>query len=353
MIQRAILFCFVALCCSCTGKYTPQVISKPFSCERTSSEHDYSLYDSWAALPDKNDNADRVPAGCKSCKDEQGTADADVFFIHPTLYLDTTEASNQWNASVSDQTINTKVDESTILYQASVFNGAGRIYAPRYREAHLAAYYTNNKESAAKAFDLAYSDVRRAFQYYMDHWNNGRPIIIASHSQGTTHAIRLLQELFDGQPLANQLVAAYLIGIPVYDTLYTHLKICSDSSETGCFVTWRTFAQHYFPEGYVIPKHDAVCTNPLTWRTDNRYASRDLNKGGILKNFDRVIPRFSDAQVLDGVVRINKPHFFLSPLFNYKNYHIVDYNLFYMNIRENVQLRVRKFLEKKKEASGK
>ena len=53
-------------------------------------------------------------------------------------------------------------------------------------------------------------DVKAAFQYYLEHYNNGRPIIIASHSQGTTHAKRLLKEFFDGTALQHQLVAAYL-----------------------------------------------------------------------------------------------------------------------------------------------
>ena len=348
MNPRPFLIILSVFLYSCSGKYTPNILKIPFSQELTPPEPDFNNRSNWAVLPDKKDNADRVP-DCNGCIDEQATAETDVFFIHPTLYLDTTPTSNQWNADVADEVINKNVDESTILYQASVFNGAGKIYAPRYREAHLAAYYTDNKADAAKAFDLAYSDVKRAFQFYLDHWNNGRPIIIASHSQGTTHAIRLLQEFFDGKPLMNQLVVAYLIGIPVYDTLYSHLKICNDESETGCFATWRTFAQNYFPPGYVAPKHDAVCTNPLTWKNDSVYAPYRLNKGGILKNFKHVIPHLSDAQVKDGVVRIDKPHFFLTPFFKYTNYHIVDYNLFYMNIRENAQLRVKKFLEQNKQ----
>ncbi len=344
-----ILFVFLH---SCSGKYTPNILTIPFSRELSPPAPDYNDTANWAVLPDKVDNADRVPR-CKGCKDEQASADVDVFFIHPTLYLDTTAKSNQWNADVADEVINKKVDGTTILYQASAFNGSGKIYAPRYRQAHLAAYYTKSKTDSIQALDFAYQDVRRAFLYYMEHWNNGRPIILASHSQGTTHGIRLLQEFFDGKPLTDHLVAAYLIGIPVYDTLFTHLKICNDSSETGCFVSWRTFAQNYFPPGYVIPKHDAVCTNPLTWRNDDRYAGYRLNRGGILKNFNHILPHISDAQVKDGVVRINRPHFFLTPFFRYTNYHIVDYNLFYMNIRENAQLRVRKYLERKKEAVGK
>ena len=60
---------------------------------------------------------------------------------------------------------------------------------------------------AGKAFDFAYEDIKKSFEYYLQHYNNGRPIIIASHSQGTTHALRLLKEFFENKPL--QLVAVW------------------------------------------------------------------------------------------------------------------------------------------------
>jgi len=59
-----------------------------------------------------------------------------------------------------------------------------------------------DSSEAIAAFELAYRDVKAAFLYYLEHNNSGRPIIIASHSQGSTHAKRLLKELFDGKPFA-------------------------------------------------------------------------------------------------------------------------------------------------------
>src|SRR5258706_533076 len=82
-----------------------------------------------------------------------------------------------------------------------------------YWQAHLRAYYTTDTARALAAFELAYQDIKTAFQYYLDHYNNGRPIIIASHSQGSSHAQRLLKEFFENGPLKNRLVAAYVIGM--------------------------------------------------------------------------------------------------------------------------------------------
>jgi hypothetical protein len=289
--------------------------------------------------------ADRVPLGSK-LRDEQDKAVADVFFIHPTSYLKHTDKSKGWNAAIDDEAINSETAKGSILNQASTFNGAGKIYAPKYRQAFIYAYWTQEKDKARQAFDLAYSDVRSAFLYYLENYNHGRPFIIASHSQGTTHAVRLMREFIDGKPLSKQLVAAYIVGMEVNKADFTLLQPCSDETETGCYCTWRTYARNYFPANYSIPEIQPVCTNPLTWKTDSVYAPRSLNKGGVLRNFDKVIPKICDAQVLDGVLRISEPHFAGRIFFNFKNYHIVDYNLFYFNIRENARKRVDSFLKK-------
>ena len=329
----------------CIGSYTPPVFTAPY--ESAPSGPDYSMESNWASLPWKKDNADKVPAS-SGMNDMQETSTADVFFIHPTSFLKQTEVSKGWNADLRDAEINKRTDEGSILYQASVFNGAGKIYAPRYRQAFIAAYYTTEKDKARQAFDTAYSDVRLAFDYYLAHYNHGRPFIIASHSQGTTHAIRLLKDYLDNdKSLSGKLIAAYLIGMDVYDTLFTVLQPCHSAGDNGCYVTWRTYAKGYYPEGYKKPYRDAVCTNPLTWSNDSAYAGRELNNGGVLKRFDKVISHLCDAQVEDGVLRIEEPRFNGRIFYNFKNYHIVDYNLFYMNIRENARDRVRLFTDRK------
>lgn len=338
-----LFYILIILLSGCFGRYTPPVLKVPF--ENGPPVPDYSLESSWSALPTIKDSADRVPASSGQI-DLQNDALVDVFFIHPTSYLKTTSISTGWNANISDSAINLETDKGAVLNQASIFNGAGKIYAPRYLQAFIYSYYTPEKDKSEAAFELAYKDVRNAFIYYLEHYNQGRPFIIASHSQGTTHAIRILKEFIDGKELSQKMVAAYLVGMDVYDTLYTDLKQCENSDETGCYVTWRTYARGYYPPGYVKPFRETVCTNPLTWETNHNYASRELNKGGVLRHFDKVIYKLSDAQVEDGVLRINRPHFRGRIFFYFKNYHIVDYNLFYFNIRENAINRVQQYFKK-------
>ncbi|MCW3125935.1 MAG: hypothetical protein JWO03_1593, partial [Bacteroidetes bacterium] len=152
---------------------------------------DYALAQNWAALPFHKDAADLVPQGIESVADS--LKQIDVFYIHPTTY----NHGTTWNADVNDAAQNKIVDNRPVKYQATAWNGTCRVYAPRYRQAVLQSFFGPDKASGPKALDLAYMDVKRAFEYYLAHYNNGRPIVIASHSQGSYHARRLLKEFFD------------------------------------------------------------------------------------------------------------------------------------------------------------
>nr|HRD07174.1 DUF3089 domain-containing protein [Saprospiraceae bacterium] len=206
---------------------------------------------------------------------------------------------------------------------------------------HLHAYFTEDSLSARLAFDKAYADIRAAFLYYMDHFNQGRPIIIAAHSQGTTHAIRLLQEFFDGKKLQSQLVAAYLLGMPVHEADFAHLKPCENKDDIGCFAGWRTFKKGYEPKW---KEKQVVVTNPLSWNRSTDYVGADQNPGTILREFKDIYPRLVDAQINGNILWATKPKFPGSWLFTTQNYHVADVNFYYFSIRENAANRVQKFL---------
>jgi hypothetical protein len=299
---------------------------------------DYSRQEYWAALPDRKDEADKSIPGFP---ESQANAEVDVFFLHPTIYTGE-KGDILWNGPVDDPGLNRRVDESTIRYQASVFNNVGKVYAPRYRQAHIKAYSTNQKADAKLAFELAYSDIRKAFLYFLENYNHGRPIIIAGHSQGAQHGISLLKEFFDGQPLSERLVAAYIVGMPVSPSGYTVLQPCKSAEQTGCYCSWRTFRKGYYPHKFVAG-NSFLSTNPLNWSIDGTYAPRTLHKGAVLRDFERIYPRVSDAVNHEGMLWISRPRFPWSFLYMKKNYHVGDFNLFYVNVRENVKLRVEAF----------
>ncbi|MFT6938832.1 MAG: hypothetical protein ACJASN_000307, partial [Cyclobacteriaceae bacterium] len=253
-------------------------------------------------------------------------------------------SEHPWNANLADSILNKKVDDGTIKNQAGIFNESARVYAPRYRQAHLNVFFTADKNLKQTALNYAYDDVRSAFAYYLQHWNNGRKIIIASHSQGTLHAARLLEDFFIGEKLQHSLVAAYLIGMPIKADQFAELPPCEDALQTECWISWNTFRKGHYPESFAITYDNALSTNPLNWTIDDTYAPREENRGGVLRNFEKIVPRVNGAQNYKGVLWVEKPHFLGRIFLRTKRYHIADYNLFYMNIRSNVKDRVGQFL---------
>jgi len=254
------------------------------------------------------------------------------------------KGENQWNGATNGEKLNMKTDAGSILYQASIFNGVGQVFAPRYRQAHLHAYYSKDKSSAVKAFGLAYEDVSSAFEYYMDNYNEGKPIILASHSQGTTHAIRLVKEYFDGKPLQEKLVAAYLVGMPVQKDTFQTIPPCQEEFDTGCFCSWRTYKEGHTPKKTTMGNHIAVI-NPLSWETGNSIAPKSLNIGGMARKFyNGIIPEINNAQVHEGILWASKPKFPGSIFLFRKNYHIADFNFFYTNVRNNARERAAAYL---------
>ncbi len=330
-----VLFCLV----HCAPKHNPTFVFDP---KAVPPAPDYALEQYWAALPQRVDLADRTPK-YPGVRDEQPEAEVDVFYLHPTSLLGGKKGENVWNGDVRDPKLNKITDNSPILYQATAFNGAGRVYAPRYRQAHYWGFFTKDKVSSKQAWQVAHEDVLAAFRYYLKYYNQGRPFIIASHSQGAGHAIQLMQNEIDGKPLQNQLVAAYLLGWPVETGKFKQIKPCSTPTETGCFCSWRTYERKY---GLRHAQADSVVvTNPINWTVgDGHHAPKATSKGAVLRDFDRVFPAIMDAEAYRGVLLSRKPKFPGSILMRRKNYHIGDINLFYMDIRNNAQLRAQHYL---------
>ena len=330
-------FPFLILFSSCSDKYLAYKSLYQFNSK--DKKPDYSNLNFWAAHPLKWDPSDSIP---KPLRKEKRDTLADVFFLHPTIYTRQLKDSSL-NADINDAYLNAKTDYSSILYQASVFNQHARIYAPRFREAHISAYFTNDTLASLHAFATAYADIKSAFDYYLKNYNNGRPIIIASHSQGTTHALHLLKDYFENKPLQRQLVAAYLVGMGIPKDFFSSLKMCEDPTQTGCVCGWRTFRKGFKPDYVEAEKGNSFVTNPITWKTDSEYAPREMNAGSVLFKFNKVYRKTTDAQIQENVLWVRKPKFPWSFLYSAKNYHVGDINLYYMNIRENIGRRINNY----------
>lgn len=341
MVKAGCAVLGIMMLCSCSKKIISYTGEAAFKSE--TGRPDYSKLNYWAAHPGKHDPSDTVP---KPLLGENLEKDADVFYLHPTTLTGIRKNGND-NAEIDDAYINHKTDYTAIMYQASVFNERGRVYAPRYRQAHIGMY--NEKDSASKynAFNIAYEDVKNAFTYYLENENNGRPIIIASHSQGTTHATRLLKEFFDGKPLSKQLVCAYLIGMGVRKNEYKQIPICTDSTSTGCFVSWRTYRKDHSDNWANRLDSSIAVVNPITWKTTTDIADKKLQQGAVLYNLNKIYKKTQSAQVEGSALWVSHPRFPGSFLYRKKNYHAGDINLFYIDVRKDATRRIGYFLRNK------
>jgi hypothetical protein len=155
----------------------------------------------------------------------------------------------------------------------------------------------------------------------------------------------LLHEFFDKSPrLRRRLVAAYLIGFKVKPNEYRTIRACPDSLATGCFITYNAGSKgNEYP-----PYASSAVTNPLTWKLDTLLAPATLNRGGVGTDFERIDPQVTDAKIHKGLLWITPPKPGGYPRFPVPgrpemihSFHIVEYNLFYMNIRQNAKARVR------------
>jgi hypothetical protein len=328
--------------------------SAPFDAAMAPPAPDYSQRSAWAAF---GGDAGGAPADVAQSDPESHKAD--VFFIHPTTYF----SNDKWNQPLDDSATNTRTDNGPIRNQASAFQLCCRVYAPRYRQMTFGGFLQHS-DSSKQAMDLAYSDVKRAFDYYMAHENHGRPFIIASHSQGSRHARRLIADEIDDTPLAGRMVAAYIAGNWIDADWFAALKStkpCARADDTGCVLTWSTLLEGSdaqaqradFAKRSGAPAELAmrkfICTNPLSWSQDTAVAPASLDIGGwVYGQGDKprpIDPHLASARCDNGALFVSEPasfvyHVAVLPGGNYHNY---DYQLFYMNIRRNAADRVNAF----------
>ena len=323
---------------------------------------DYSLAASWAAQSGTTNPSQMVPHGASPAIKQ---SNVDVFYIHPTTIQD----KNVWNQDLSDSKTNAWTDASVIARQASVFNHCCEIYAPRYRQA---SFRTGGdpalKGDGGKAYQLAYGDILRAFDYYLEHYNRGKAFIIAGHSQGALMSYWLLRDRIDNTALQKQLVVAYVIGIDLmagdFGRTYHSITQCTESQQTGCILSWNSatdelnidLVKQYSGARYAATYgteegRQSVCVNPLTFSSAQPSATADASKGAIpgFPGEGRMLAMQSGkvaAECKQGylIVKVD-PVLELTPLPG-GSMHFHDIGLFYGDIQHNVVQRISHFFSK-------
>jgi hypothetical protein len=312
---------------------------------------DYATASSWLARPGLADDPTAwLPDGVSP--DTQGNAA--VFYIHPTTYLE----RDRWNAPLADVGDTAFRTNLFLQSQASAFNGAGPIWAPRYRQAAYGAFLLKS-EDAHKALDLAYGDVAAAFDQFVKE-AGVRPIILAGHSQGALHLERLLREKIAGKPIAKRIVAAYVVGWPVStasDLPSLGLPACAAPDQAGCILSWMSFGEPANSDlilkdwsktkgltGGERRSADVLCVNPATG-TQNGAAAPQDNPGTLVPSADlrssALRPGLVGARCDKGLLILSGAIPALGPFVLPGNdYHVYDYALFWGAIRRDAARRL-------------
>lgn len=290
--------------------------------------------------------------------------DAAVFYIHPTSHL----TRHGWNASLDDSEAN-RLARTFTRGQSSVFSAAGEVWAPRYRQAAMGAFLTRDAATARHAFDAAYRDIAAAFDQFLREIPADRPIILAGHSQGALHLLRLLREDVASKPLANRIVAAYAIGWPIsiaHDLPALGLPACARAEQSGCLLAWQSFAEPA-DASMVFEVYDAttgfdgqprrgspvLCVNPLTGATGGA-APVSANLGTVKSDEDlsdgTLHPGATGARCDNdathggrGLLLIGEGPDLGGYVLPGNDYHVFDYSLFWMNIRADAVRRLAAF----------
>lgn len=303
---------------------------------------DYSKSEHWLSIPTDN------------------TKSVDIFYVYPTAWYK--ENSNEPNFCAIDNRIMLKGSKAAYNRQATAFETVGNVYAPYYRQAD--ANYTLSL-SEDERWDVIGSipakDVIASFEYYIENYNDGRPFILLGHSQGSNALLFLLKDyMYKNPDIYKKMVCAYVIGYPVTSQFINsnkHLKFAEKADDLGVIISYNT-------QSPTVKKGDNIVTgdniglviNPISWKRDETIAYARENLGSYMP-IDKTgnygsIPNFADARINleKGVLECSSVNqdimFKLSGNMGLGVYHSFDIPFYYYNLRENAEVRIKKYLEK-------
>ena len=325
----AILICGTTMVLSsCTNESDNPA---PVDPESESKAPDYSDKNNWLRQP-------------------KATKDVDVFYVYPTEYSDDSEGASMF-ADINNKDLR-EAWENVYQMQATAYEESANVFAPYYRQVNMASAVKLPIEQRNATFaSTPKEDVFAALDYFFENLNEGRPFILASHSQGSIMQSLVLAEYMKVHPeYLKRMIAAYVIGYSItedYLKANPHLKFAEGADDTGVIISYNT--EEAGNENNIVVLPGAISINPLNWKRDETYASAEENLGGYIANEElgkmEFVPHAADAQInLERGVIITTSKA-MKPMpgpvpFGMGSFHSGDYALYYYNIKQNVATRI-------------
>ena len=270
---------------------------------------------------------------------------ADVFLICPTVDTRSERNSFDLNDKLKGKFVN------ALDMEKGIFEDAGRLYSPYYRQMSINAYRLPEADRA-ETRAVAYADISAAFRWYLDHENGGRSLILAGFSQGGEMCLELLKEYFgdteEGNALRARLISVYSLGWTVTEEMtnaYPQIVPAQGATDLGTVVSFDC-EDGTLTDTIIIPAGvKALSINPLNWKTDDTPADRSENLGAVMATGAEPIPALCGAYigsrgelVVTDVTPVDYPP--VLDIFPEGAYHLYDYMFFFMNLKQNVADRI-------------
>lgn len=299
---------------------------------------DYSVSSHWLSLP-----VNLMPV--------------DVFYAYPTSWYKTSPSDP--NVCAVDLPMMLVGARKAFSRQATTFEAVANVYAPYYRQVdgdYTLALPENQRWALVRKYPA--QDIIAAFEYYIAHFNQGRPFILAGHSQGSNALLVLLSDYMSQHPeVQKRMIAAYIIGYPVTESFMQsnpHLKFATGPDDIGVIISYNTQSPKVKPgTNPVVGNNIGLVINPITWTRDTSLAPASQSLGSFIPDstghFVKVL-NFADAKIdlTQGVLicsSVNDSAMYrLSGSMGLGVYHSFDYPFYYYNLQENAGRRINKFL---------
>lgn len=214
-------------------------------------------------------------------------APIDCFYVYPTVSQDASHNSD----------LKAGPEEFSVVHrQFARFASHCRVFAPMYRQVTLSGLRSGLAANGEVVVDagVGADDVLDAWNYYLEHYNNGRGIVLVGHSQGSMVMAKLIPEHIEGKPIEKQIISAMLMGsfiqVPknkLVGATFKKMPLCTAGDQLGCVITYPSFRSTVPPqEGALFGRNTAdtqfACTNPAVLAKGNNQAHAYLNSAPVV-----------------------------------------------------------------------
>mgnify|MGYP002524541875 FL=1 len=137
------------------------------------------------------------------CKTPPVTKEVDTFYVYATEYIMGSMEEGAPDYADMDNAEMLEGAEGEYLLHATAYADSTNVFMPFYRQVglrHAGEVWKRDGVFDAALIGMPYGDIVAALDYYFEHYNNGRPFIIAGHSQGSAIVKMVLKKYFAEHP---------------------------------------------------------------------------------------------------------------------------------------------------------